>query len=254
MSESCIAQITLQVGLESIGMAKLSAEEVRRTPAYTFSEAAHYLRVPATTLRAWCVGQDYKSKGRSKHYHRVIRLDGASHEGLSFLNLVEAHVLIGLRRVYRLPLPKIRRALEWTSKKLNLSRPLAEARFATDGVNLYIDHVAQLIDVGKDGQIAMREIMEAYLRRVERDPRGVPIKLYPFTRKEPATETERAVVIDPAVAFGRPVLAGTRVPTAILADRFKAGDALKELADDYRTTSQAIEEALRCELDRREAA
>jgi uncharacterized protein (DUF433 family) len=83
---------------------------------------------------------------------------------------------------------------------------------------------------------------------------GLQIKLCPFTQKEPATETERAVMIDPAVAFGRPVLAGTRVPTAILADRFNAGDALKELADDYRTTSQAIEEALRCELDRREAA
>jgi uncharacterized protein (DUF433 family) len=61
-------------------------------------------------------------------------------------------------------------------------------------------------------------------------------------------------VIDPTVAFGRRVLAGTRVPKAILADRFKAGDALEELADDHRTRSQAIEEALRCELDGREAA
>jgi uncharacterized protein (DUF433 family) len=50
------------------------------------------------------------------------------------------------------------------------------------------------------------------------------------------------------------VLAGTRVPTAILADRFKAGDAFQELIDDYRTTPQAIEEVIRCELDRREAA
>ena len=95
----------------------------------------------------------------------------------------------------------------------------------------------------------MRGIIEVYLRRVARDPRGVPIKLYRVTRKEPATDRERTVVIDPAIAFGRPVLAGTRVPTAILADRFKAGDALQELADDYRTTPQAIEEALRCELD-----
>jgi uncharacterized protein (DUF433 family) len=235
-------------------MARLSAEVVRRTPAYTFSEAAHYLRIPVTTLHAWCVGQDYESKGQSRHYQRVIHLDGTSREGLSFLNLVEAHVLVGLRRVHRLPLPKIRRALDWTSRKLDLSRPLAEARFATDGINLYIDHIAELIDVDKGGQTAMRAVMETYLRRVERGPRGVPIKLYPFTRKEPSPEAERSVVIDPAIAFGRPVLAGTRVPTAILADRFKAGDTLQELADDYRTTSQAIEEALRCELDRREAA
>jgi uncharacterized protein (DUF433 family) len=173
---------------------------------------------------------------------------------LSFLNLVEAHVLSGLRRAHHIPLPKIRRALDWVSKRLKLSRPLAEARFATDGVNLYVDQSAQLIDVDKDGQLAMRDIIEAYLRRVERDPLGVPVKLYPFTRKEPSPNAERTIVIDPAVAFGRPILAGTRVPTAILADRFKAGDALQELADDYRMTPQEIEEALRCELDRREAA
>ena len=239
---------------ERLGVIVLSAEQVRQTPAYTFTEAAHYLRLPVTTLHAWCTGQDYRTKSGTKRYLRVIRLDGSGREGLSFLNLVEAHVLSGLRRVHHIPLPKIRRALDWVSKRLKLSRPLAEARFATDGVNLYVDHIAELIDVSKDGQLAMRDIIEAYLRRVERDPLGVPVKLYPFTRKEPSSDAERTVVIDPAIAFGRPVLTGTRVPTAILADRFKAGDALQELADDYRTTPQAIEEALRCELDRREAA
>jgi len=235
-------------------MAVLTANEVRRTPAYTFTEAAHYLRVPVTTLRAWCTGQDYRYKGRPKRYQKVIRLDGSGKEGLSFLNLVEAHVLMGLRRRHHIPLPKIRRTLDWVSRELNLSRPLVEARFATDGINLYVDHISQLIDVDRDGQLAMREIIEAYLSRVERDAHGIPVKLYPFTRKEPAADTARTVVIDPAVEFGRPVLVGTRVPTAILADRFKAGDTLRKLADDYRTTPQEIEEALRCELDRREAA
>jgi uncharacterized protein (DUF433 family) len=235
-------------------MNQLSADEVRRTPAYTFSEAAHYLRLPVTTLRAWCVGHDYQSKGRQKHYQRVIRLDGDRLEGLSFLNLVEAHVLSGLRRQHQVPLPRIRRAIEWVSKQLKMPRPLVESRFATDGVDLFVEHLAELIDVDRGGQLAMREIIDAYLSRVERNPRGVPVKLYPFTRKEAATDAQRPVVIDPTVSFGRPVLAGTRVPTAILADRFKAGDALRELADDYRTTPQAIEEAIRCELDRREAA
>ena len=79
-------------------MAFLSAHEVRRTPAYTFTEAAHYLRIPVTTLHAWCTGQYYRYQGRAKRYQKVIRLDGSGREGLSFLNLVEAHVLIGLRR------------------------------------------------------------------------------------------------------------------------------------------------------------
>jgi uncharacterized protein (DUF433 family) len=204
-------------------------------------------------LRAWCVGQDYKHKGTVRRYHKVIELDGAASEGLSFLNLVEAPVLIALRRFSNVPLPKIRDALKFVSRELGLSRPLAEAQFATVGVKLYVEQVAGLLDVDKR-QYELREIVDAYLRRVERNPAGVPIKLYPFTRKDVTAEAPGTVVMDPTVQFGRPVLVGTRVPTAVLADRFKAGDSLEELADDYGTSSQAIEEAIRCELDRREAA
>jgi uncharacterized protein (DUF433 family) len=49
------------------------------------------------------------------------------------------------------------------------------------------------------------------------------------------------------------VLAGRSVPTAVLADRFKAGDTLNRLAEDYDTSPQQIEEALCCELERKAA-
>jgi uncharacterized protein (DUF433 family) len=39
----------------------------------------------------------------------------------------------------------------------------------------------------------------------------------------------------------------------VLADRFKAGDTLNQLAEDYETSPQQIEEALRCELERKAA-
>jgi len=44
------------------------------------------------------------------------------------------------------------------------------------------------------------------------------------------------------------------VQVQVLADRFKAGDTLQEIASDYGTSTQDIEEAIRCELDRRAAA
>ena len=59
---------------------------------------------------------------------------------------------------------------------------------------------------------------------------------------------------DPRVSFGRPVLRGQGVPTAVLADRFKGGDTLQELAGDYGVSTEEIEEAIRCEFDRRAAA
>ncbi|MCA9648232.1 MAG: DUF433 domain-containing protein, partial [Myxococcales bacterium] len=34
------------------------------------------------------------------------------------------------------------------------------------------------------------------------------------------------MVIDPNLAYGRPILYGTGIPTRIIADRFKGGDSL----------------------------
>jgi uncharacterized protein (DUF433 family) len=61
------------------------------------------------------------------------------------------------------------------------------------------------------------------------------------------------VVIDPRISFGRPVLAGSGIPTAVIADRYKAGESVDELADDYGRKRLEIEEAIRCELAERAA-
>lgn len=220
---------------------------IRRTPAYGFGEAAHYLRLPKSTLRAWCLGQ--------QHFRGVIRLDGKPAEGLSFLNLVEAHVLAAIRRAYGVPMRKVRPALAYVRKELGIERPLADAQFETNGLELFTEKLGQIINVSSAGQLGIPEILGTYLRRVERDTRGIPIKLFPFTRRGASGDTAPAgIEIDPTVAFGRPVLRARGVATAILADRFTAGDTLAELAADYDVAKEEIEEAIRVELYNRVAA
>jgi uncharacterized protein (DUF433 family) len=148
----------------------------------------------------------------------------------------------------------VREALLYISNQLEIVRPLADARFQTDGVDLLVEQLDRLVNVSRDGQLEMVSILRAYLQRIERDPAGVPIKLFPFTRKEAREDAPAPVEINPRIAFGRPVLVGRSVPTAVLADRFKAGDKLVDLAKDYDTSTEAIEEAIRCEIDRRKAA
>jgi uncharacterized protein (DUF433 family) len=229
-------------------------QAILTAPAYPFSEAAHYLNVPLSTIRAWSLGQSYRSAGKAKRFQSLIRMDDPERRALSFLNLVEIHVLGAIRRDHQVSLPSVRRALGFVSKKLNSTRPLAEVQFQTDGVDLFVERLgpvsASLINVSKDGQSEMAEMIRARLERIERNAHGVPIKLYPLTRSGVQATQPAPVVIDPTVAFGRPVLAGRGVPTAVLADRFKAGDSLTQLSEDYDTTPQAIEEAIRCELDR----
>jgi uncharacterized protein (DUF433 family) len=56
------------------------------------------------------------------------------------------------------------------------------------------------------------------------------------------------VVIDPYVSFGRPVLTRSGLPTVVIAERYKAGESVDELADDYDRERLEIEEAIPCEL------
>ncbi len=97
----------------------------------------------------------------------------------------------------------------------------------------------------------MKEIIGLYLKRIEWDANGLPIKLYPFTRDTQAdaapASDPRVVVINPAISFGRPVIAGTGIPVASIYERYKAGDSVADLVRDFHLETSAIEEAIRCE-------
>jgi hypothetical protein len=67
-------------------MAKRGAKAILSTPAYPFIEAAHYLNVPLSTLRAWCLGQGCRSDGKTRRFRPLIRLDANDRRALSFLN------------------------------------------------------------------------------------------------------------------------------------------------------------------------
>jgi uncharacterized protein (DUF433 family) len=225
----------------------------RDIPAYTLSEAAHYLGVPASTLRSWFSGQRYRVNGELRTFRPVIRPANPAGTGLSFSNLVEAYVLTSIRRKHKVPLPTVRRSLSFLERKLGAKRPLIDREFATDGVSLFVEHLGEIINIAREGQVEMADLIRAYLKRIDRDAQGAPIKLFPFMRTQPLEEQPRSVVIDPRVSFGRPVLAGTAIPTAVLAEQFKAGDSVSDLAREYGTKEDAVWDAIRCELDLRAA-
>jgi len=50
------------------------------------------------------------------------------------------------------------------------------------------------------------------------------------------------------LSFGRPIIAGTNIATSIIAERYKAGESMEELAKDYGCRREQVEEAVRCEL------
>ena len=147
-------------------------------------------------------------------------------------------------------MPSVRKAIQYLAaharRAMDKRHPLISRELETDGLDLFIEQYGQLINISQAGQTAMREVIGAALRRIDRDAAGVPIKLYPFTRT--AADAPTMVVIDPTISAGRPVIAGTGLTTQLIAERYKAGESIGDLAHDYGRENEEIEEAVRCEL------
>ena len=221
----------------------ITKHDLREIPAYGITEAAGYLRLPKSTLRAWVLGQ--------QRFRAVINIADRVGKRLSFINLVEAFVLAGIRREHSIPLPKVRNAVAYLGRTFKTRRPLAEEQFETDGVDLFVEKFGALIGATQEGQIQMREIIRDRLKRVRRDPQGLPEKIVlfraPVLAGTRASDTAGDVVIDPRFSFGRPVLDGYGLRTAILAERFYSGESVEALAKDYGVPSEVVQNALRSE-------
>ena len=223
--------------------------DARFAPAYGVSEAARYLNIPPSTLRSWISGVRYHSD--RSNFEPVIVVPPSEIVQLSFVNLVEAHVLVALRRVHKVRLQDIRVALDTLEKQFSEQpHPLAFKSFATDGKYLFLKDLGQLINLSWRGQLEMEKVIDMYLHRIEYDTSG-PVILYPFTRG-PFQEDDqpKAVLINPYISFGRPVLAGRGVPTELVFERFNAGELIDALSEDYGRKRWEIEEAIRYESAR----
>lgn len=208
-------------------------------PAYTMQEAAQWLGVASSTVRAWLLGQG--------KFQAVVEIADRESKTLSFRNLVELHVLAAIRRKHKVSLQRVRRAVEFMERSLGVTHPLSSARMLTDGRDLLVEACGNYLNVSRSGQGEIRQILQAYLQRIEHDSDGVPARLYPFSRND-LMHDPRSIVIDPLVEFGRPCLVSTGIPTIEIADRYKAGESIDSLAEDYGRAREQIEEAIRYEL------
>jgi len=222
----------------------------REVPSYGISEAAHYLSIPENTVRSWAFGRSFPARDGQRRSPGVITPADTRHHLLSFVNLLELHVLGGIRREHEIEMRKVRTAVRHLGDRFHSSHPLIDKEMWTDGTDLFVDHLGNLVNLSRDGQLAMRTMLEQRLQRIDRDAKGLAVRLYPFTRTTSTADAPRLVVIDPRRAFGRPVIAGTRIPTTDVFERFKAGDSLDELVAEYGRSTQEIQEAIRYEAER----
>lgn len=210
--------------------AQVNADDHRDTPLYTFSASARHLGVPARTLRHWVVGRSFRRRSRAAPSRPLIRAPART--GLiSFNNLVEAHVLRAFRSQDAGRMAATGTAIADAEKALGIDRLLLRDEMHTPGQDMVIERLGKLYELSESDRISTRQVLAASLQRIERDDEGLPIRLYPFAPRE--VPDNRTIVLDPASAFGRPTVAGSRVATAALVARLDTGEPLEMVAAEY---------------------
>lgn len=232
----------------------------RDKPRYTLAQAARYLSIAPATLHSWVRGRDYPRAGGAGRSEPLIR----AADRLSFSNLIEAHVLRALRVNHRVKMAAVREALVYAEQEFRIERLLLSRELLAIPGNVFLERFGELINLGRSGQLAAKQLLEAHLRRVEWDGVGLPIRLFPASsvdlealaegmksRGAKPSDASKIIVIDPQVSFGNPIVASRGIRTSAIAGRIDAGESPETVAQDYRLEPYEVEAAI---LYEREAA
>lgn len=205
-------------------------------PAYGTAEAAAYLRVPYETLRYWMTG--------FKRMPPMVTPAEKEPPRLSFLNLIECHVLASMRKLYDLKLPKVRSGIKKLGESDPDPHPLIHKAFLTNRKDLFVEEFGKIVNISQYGQLGM-DFSRIHSERVEVRPNRM-FRFFPFFQ-QPSPSEPRMIEINPMIGFGKPVISGTGISTAIISSRFNARESTPDLAAEYGCSIQQIEEAIRWE-------
>lgn len=211
-------------------------------PRYSIARAAHYLHISRSTLRSWVRGRTYPKGGRTEHWPPLIKAESL----LSFNNLIEAYVLRALRVDHRVKMHAVRQALDYAEREFDIPRLLLSTELQATPGNVFLERFGQLVSLNLSGQLAAKQLLYAVLERVNRNPLGLPERMFPAGSYDidALKRAPRLIMIDPAVSFGRPILVSKGIRTSAIVGRIDAGEEREVIARDYGLELDEIDAAL----------
>ena len=207
---------------------------------YEVSEAARILQADIRL-------PDVKYKVRSRHLIRWIR-SGLAHPKLiatpgrqmliNFEDLISMRVIAFLR-AQGYSFVKIRKAEADLRRVTEHPRPFATEQIWAEemgATTIWAEIGALLMAAGLHGQLAFSELVRDNL-----------INVHGLNFKQKVAESWQAkpgILLHPRIQFGRPCIAGTRIPTSDIAGMVQAGDSKKSLAQAYAITGDQVDLAV----------
>ena len=214
---------------------------------YTIHDAARLTAIPARRIRRWLQGYDFRSRSGVRHSDPVLRHDYREVDygiWLSFADLVEVRFIDAFLRT-GVSWPAIRVAAERASQLLKQDHPFSSRRFKTDGQTIMTEiaegtNTPELLDLVQN-QVALKRIVDPYLYR------GLDFGPTNQVSRWWHEAGQRKIVIDPARAFGKPIVAKEAVPTRALFDAYLVEKSIDRVAEVFEVSKSSANAAVEFE-------
>jgi uncharacterized protein (DUF433 family) len=220
-------------------------------PLYTAAEAARFLGVPSRTFSNWARGYTATFPDRRPVVGEpiVTSVDAPRNfPTVPFVGLAEGMVVAAFRRA-GVSMQHIRAAVAVLEEEIGVDHALASRRVYTDGARVLFDYAEQEGDPELAGltvvvsrQKVFAQVIQEYLTRIEWGADNWAERLV-----SPATRG-RTVVVDPHRSFGQPVFVRGGVRVEDVVDRWRAGESLTTVAEDFGVPVEDVEDYLRVAL------
>ena len=231
---------------------KIPRDDIRfDVPLYTVAEAARFLGVPTSTFATWAKGYVRRPLGRPVVVGEPIVSSLKAARGFAavpFVGVAEGMVLAAFRRA-GVSLQHIRGAVSILEHEIGIEHALASQRLYTDGAVILYDYADAKSDAELAGltEVVSRQrvfapVVEEYLTRIEYATDGWAARLI-----SPATPRP-IVVVDPGRSFGQPIFIRGAARVENVIDRWRAGDPLVDVAEDFGVPTEDVEDILRVTL------
>lgn len=211
---------------------------------YSLKEAERLTGAQSREVSRWLFG--YKAKDRASPPLWRTQLAGLEDEGkfIGFRDLLELRVVKAFTQ-HNVPLQVIRAALHNAKEMFSTEYPFTTHRFLTDGRSIFREAVQEQGDVEMIDLVKRQKVFEHVIRPelyagIQFGSNGLAARWYPVKNSE-------KIVLDPDIAFGKPILTDFGIRTDIIAAAFSVEKDKKAVAAQFEIPVDAVNAALRYE-------
>ncbi|WP_229458803.1 DUF433 domain-containing protein [Massilia glaciei] len=212
---------------------------------YTLKEAERFTGADAREVNRWLFGYRFKGGASVPLWHtQLADMDEGAQKVIGFRDLLELRIVKAFTE-HKVPLRVIRAAIVSAREIFSTEYPFTANRFLTDGKSIFYEAFKEHGEVALTDLVRRQLVFEHIIRPelyagIEFTAGGQALRWYPVKKSE-------AIVLDPEISFGKPILTEYGIRTDVLAACFAVERDKKRVAALYNIPVGAVNAAMRFE-------